>query len=407
MPTTTATIQADNTATPRTITTTQPSPMSTIPPSPTPLSTPTPASSFSTLPVEQRCDLDAVEVNSETELAAGLIMFGNWGELRTDAILGSNGLGEPMFFLPTDGYLFDTSPDRDAFAYYTLERNGDLWSLEITIIDTTLMGPIIQNQFDAVEFSPSSQVHWINEEQLVVALTNYDELYRWLVWYPFEDRQETIAIELEGIGDALERYHTSVSYDPFLELMIYPCQYCPPDEYRVKDVNTGNTLWTIDLGPNLDDSYLGYPYWSADGQYVAISGHQWGEDNAVWVFSRDGEQLYKIQGGGFTMSWSPNNRFLAFAHKNSTIGEDTNSTLTLLDVVDKQLIDLCIDPGWGGPYWSPDGTELAYTLHVSEVDNPGTLINIVDIYSGDLIQLSSKDENYRIEGWIDVSQDTP
>ncbi|MBK9055766.1 MAG: hypothetical protein IPL78_34160 [Chloroflexi bacterium] len=127
-----------------------------------------------------------------------------------------------MFFLPTDGYLFDTSSNQDVFAYYTLERNGDLWSLKITIIDTTLMEPIIQNQFDAVEFSPSSQVHWINEEQLVVALTNYDELYRWLVWYPFEDKQETIAVELEGIGEALEWYHTSVSYDPFLELVIYP-----------------------------------------------------------------------------------------------------------------------------------------------------------------------------------------
>lgn len=404
--TATETLQVNYMLTPEIITTpTAHPPMPTTFLSPTPLSLPAPVSSFSILPVEQRCNVESTENSAEAELAMGLILFGNWEDGSTNAILGSNGLNDPLFFLPTDGYFFDTSPNQKALAYYTLEKNDDLSSLEVTILDTTLMTPLIQNRFETIEFAPTAQTNWANENHLTIALTNQDELYRWLVWYPFEGREEVVAVELEGIGDALERYHTSVSYDPFLELVIYPCQDCSPDEYRVKDINTGNTLWSIDLGPNPDDAYRGFPYWSSDGQYVAISGHQWGEDNAVWVFNREGEELYKLQGGGLTMRWSPDNRYLVFTHKNLTNEATISSTFTLLDVVDKRLLDLCVEPSGGVPYWSPDSTKIAFTSDVSEVDNPETLLNIVDIYSGNLIQLLSEDEKYRPEGWVDISQD--
>jgi hypothetical protein len=268
----------------------------------------------------------------------------------------------------------------------------------------TLAEGIFENIDLAFSIRP---IHWVVEERIVIALANAGELFRWLVWSPFEDSQEIVEVELEGFGSVRERYRTAVSFDPYLEYIIYPCEDCPPAEYLVKNIRSGETEWSIDLGEKPGSAFRGFPHWSPDGQYIAMVSGDF--ERTTWILNRQGEVVHMIEGGSLNMSWSSDSRYLAFGRDNENPLEGDNYSVTLLDLVDNTIIDLCLypEPPSVPLYWSSDSTKIAIDNRVYELDNPRTLIQIVDINSGDIVELSSDDEYYRIEGWVNLDSDEP
>jgi Tol biopolymer transport system component len=270
------------------------------------------------------------------------------------------------------------------------------------------MQTLTEGLFNNIELAFSIRpIHWVVQEQIVIALANEGELYRWLLWSPFEDSREILEVELEGLGNALERYHTDVSFDPFLEYVIYPCEDCPPAEYLVKNMRSDETEWSIDLGEKPGSAYRGFPYWSPDGQYIAIVSGDF--EQTTWIFNRRGEVVHRIEGGTLNMSWSPGSRYLAFGRDNENPLNGENYSVTLLDLADNTLIDLCVNPYPPSVpiYWSWDSSKIAFGNRVSELDNPKTSIYIVDINSGDKVELSNEEEDYRIEGWVNIDSTEP
>lgn len=374
------------------------SPTKTMMPTVTPVPTTIATDNSSVLPIEPHCSSQELNDNLGAEVTAGLMLFGNWDDKTTIGTLGSDGLATPLYLLPSEPFFSGESPDRKAFVYF--EQNGEL---RISLIDAANMEILTEGLFEDIELAFSIRpIRWEADGRIVIALANEGELYRWLIWAPFEDHRELLEVELEGIGNVRERFRTAVSFDPLLEYIIYPCEDCPPDEYLVKNMLSGEMEWTIDLGENPGSLYRGFPHWSPDGQYIAIVSGDF--ERTTWVFNRQGEIVYQIEGGSLNMSWSPDSRYLAFGRDNENPLNGENYSVTLLDLVNNTLIDLCVNPNPPSVpiYWSWDSSKIAFGNQVSELDNPKTSIYIVDINSGDKVELSSEEEDYRIEGWVNI-----
>jgi hypothetical protein len=378
-----------------------------------PTDTPIPDAPTTTT-LEQRCSTaEAVQVE-QTDLTQGLV-FVERGEMgRRIKVLGSAGLQNPawLYPYPDDNTSSIISLNREWIGFKTnheIDRERNIYSVSMKVTNWA-NDREFRAQFDNLILSRFTWTRWINDSQIIFPLAHESELFRWLVWSPFSGEEEMLSVELPDISER-QRFleYAYPGPDPLLELVVYPCEACDEAEYAVKHLQTGETAWFIDLGPSSAHVYRSHAYWSPDGQYVTVIGGEF--LNRLLFFNREGDKLYEIalplldDPGGlmiFNWSWSPNSNYLAFLRVTGAEGlyEDT---LTYVDVQSGQVVDLCINARTGIPIWSPDSTKIAFSQQIQSGESP-RLISIVDIHSGDVIQLYDA-HGHSLMSWIDLPHD--
>jgi hypothetical protein len=393
---------ATHTATPR------PSPTATATELPTNTAIPdTPATTI----VEQRCSSSEPIQAEQTDLAQGLVFVERGQMDRAITVLGSASLRDPVWsYQYPDTSTFSTiSPNGNWVAFMTydaVDRDREIYSMAMRVTNWN-EDQEFRAQFQNLTLSRFTNIRWINDSQIVFPLANEGELFRWLVWSPFSGEEEMLSVELPDITER-QRFleYAYPGPDPLLELVVYPCEECGEAEYAVKHLQTGETAWLIDLGPNPAYVYRSYAYWSPDGQFVTVIGGEF--LNQLLFFNREGDKFHEVtlplldDPGGmmiFNWSWSPNSNYLAFLRVTGTEG-NYEDTLTYIDVQSGQMVDLCVNVRTGFPIWSPDSTKIAFSRQIESGEQP-RLISIVDIHTGDVVQLY--DENaHNIVGWITI-----
>jgi len=374
-----------------------------------PASTSTPIISPITA-VNQRCSASEPLQVEQTNLAQGLVV----AEREKVAVLGSDGLQNPIWFYQYPDNTFSTiSPDGKWIAFITyneVDRVTDTYSIAMRVTNLEA-NQEFQVTLEILILSRFEPISWINDSQLIVPLANEGELFHWLVWSPFDDRQETLSVEATGLGVLMERFSHPPTLDPLLELVVYPCETCGEAEYAVKRIDTGEISWFIDLGDNPAYDVLHAPVvWSPDGQVVAVLAGEL--SNHLLFFDRQGEKLHEVvlpvsdytgTLGLFSQTWSPDSEYLAFLRP--TVGSEGEQieSLSYVNVKDGRLIDLCIDAHTGSPIWSPDSAKIAFSQQLQSGEQ-SRLISIVDIGSGDVVQLPDVNA-YTLLGWMSLLQD--
>ncbi len=102
----------------------------------------------------------------------------------------------------------------------------------------------------------------------------------------------------------------------------------------------------------------------------------------IWLYSfSDGtfEQLTDLPYGACQPAWSPDGRLLAFispCNKNVRIYED--AFIFVLDMENREIIQLAVEEGSFDPAWSPDGTSMLFTRAESTAKSAIYRINTKD-----------------------------
>ncbi|MDA0245468.1 MAG: hypothetical protein OT477_18810 [Chloroflexi bacterium] len=386
-----------------------PKPTFTPSPSTTPISpTTTPTVQLAT-EIQSQCGSVSPLTPETIEILRGFLLRSNHLEENKGLyVLGDEGLDQPLTFVPDIESLLIwpyPSPNREWIAYDSSDIQDAIWSREITVWNPSTNEAITRLfTFDANWFVGDS-IYWGNDNQLIIPLNYEEELFRWWVWSPFSGDEREILVELSGLGNQRERYGTSSILDPLLEMVAYPCELCDEGEYVIKDIESGETMWFIDLGSNPSPHHRSTAYWSPDGHFLTVIS---GQLNQLLFFNREGEKIHQISlpvldsPSGLTIfnqSWSPNGQYLAFLRVTSLAGT-YEDTLTYIDIQSGQVIDLCVNGRTGFPIWSPDSTKIAFAQQIESGELP-QLISIVDIHSGDVVQLYDADGR-NLVGWIDL-----
>jgi hypothetical protein len=360
--------------------------------------------------IQTQCLIPDPILEDEAEVTAGLILHGTWNGEKGAAILGTSGLEAPLIFIPDlEGQTNWPSESPDNIWLADLNSNKNIQSEEL-IVWNPFSGEEIRHVFEGISLLPyDASFRWTKDLQLVLPLKNDVELFQWLVWSPFIGKQEILSAELSGIGNHMEYFNVPPSVDPLLELVAYPCEFCDGAEYAVKSIDSGETVWFIDLGEKPSYAYRGPVIWSPDGEFVAIVGGRNSILNGLWIFNRHGELVHEIvlpDIGGIVaasyLAWSPNSEYLAFSRGSYNGEGEIISTLAYVSLADGSVTDLCLD-FQTQPHWFSDSTKIAYSQQIQR-DEQLRLISIVDIDSGDVVQLNDANA-YNLLGWISPPED--
>ncbi|MCL4871433.1 MAG: PD40 domain-containing protein [Anaerolineae bacterium] len=362
----------------------------------------------------QRCSNSEPTHVEQSTMLEGLVLIKRGETGREIAVLGGIGLQAPIWVYqyPDDNSFSIISPNGDwiAFISYTnIDRENNLYSVAIRVTNWN-EGQEFQAIFDNLTLSRFRGIEWLNNSQIILPLSNEAELFYWLIWSPLTGNEERVFVNISNISK--QQRFLDYAYpgpDPLLELVVYPCEDCGEAEYAVRRLQTEEIAWFIDLDTNPSYVYRSPAYWSPDGRFVTVIGGQF--LNQLLFFNREGEKIYEIplplldDPGGLIISarnWSPNSNYLAFLRVTGS-ASNYEDTLTYIDIQSKQVVDLCINARTGFPIWSPDSTKIAFSQQIQSGEQ-SRLISIVDIHSGDVVQLDDVNAHNLI-GWIDLADD--
>ena len=117
-------------------------------------------------------------------------------------------------------------------------------------------------------------------------------------------------------------------------------------------------------------SWLSNPTYSPDGTQIAYFDHQLDGPSQLRVMNADGTGVRVLLDGtgyhSYTLAWSPDGERLAWADEDLIPEHQTDRSPGIFVVgADGSGLTLAI-PGGADPYWSPDGTRLAYRIGAPE-----------------------------------------
>ncbi|MEZ4510379.1 MAG: hypothetical protein R3C62_00750 [Chloroflexota bacterium] len=392
------------------VVTNTPEPTATTTPLPTSTSTP---DAPTTTPIVQKCIDPRLIQEDEGYLFQGLTLNNYSTAIR---ILGSEGLDKPAWSYqhPEDRRLPPAalvSPNGDWIAFetfHTIDREQDIYTLSMQVVNWA-SGESLSGQFDNLTLARGIAPRWVNDSQFAFALAEEEETLHWLIWSPFDNSQQMLTVEVPGIGLSLTRnFYGYPTLGPRLEFLAYVCELCEEAEYMIKSLVADQPSWGIDLGPNPSGVFRDVVRWSPDGNYLAFAaGGERNIHNQVWVFTREGQLLYKIVlpdfGRGIVardLTWSPNSEYLAFARNSYDSREEAVETLSYISLEDGSVTDLCVDIHNGRPIWSPDSTKIAFDRPI-EGEESGGFLSVVDLVDENAVYLPHPDD-FVLVHWVSL-----
>jgi hypothetical protein len=349
--------------------------------------------------------IESLQANTrDLSLADGLVASGSWGSITGIGVLGSNGWTAPKYlqeFAPIDRPRLPlVSPDGKLLSSLILEGADGLVNLDLTVIDPREATPRTL-ALEHIQISSLDQVRWINNTQIAIGLEPQGTTFEWVVWNPRTSEKTTLTFTAPDMGRALRFFDLWPQIDPTLRRVIYPCEDCDGDEYRVRDLTSGDLLWSIDLGE--EPGFRAPAVWSPDGMYVAVAGARNFVPNGLWIFDEHGQEVLhlSLSHPGSVLSaanlkWSPEGNYLAFSRGTGESPISTQTSLNLLSIGDGELTDLCID--LDDYFWSPDGTKIAVVRRADPKTNERGLA-IVELGTSLAHHISDPDQHV-VHGWL-------
>jgi hypothetical protein len=371
-------------------------------PSPQLTLTPTNASLVSPpLQMQQKC-VNLYSTRPDSGTASGVVLNLPNGLSKDQVeILANNNL-DPAYLFKDYGLPDGISSDGKLFTFLALPLREN--RLSFTVINP-VTSEIYRKDFTNIKSSKYSDLYWANSDDLVIPLANQDETFKWLIWSPKTDTEQTISAELTGIGQSADMLHIPPQLDPIFKYVFYRCGDCAGITYIAKSLTSDEKTWKVEL-EGYRDTYRPLtisPRWSPNGQFVAFVE----QDSSffpsnLWIFDNTGKLvLYHSLGETASMvalTWSPNSAYLALIGNRGRTPTD-KTILLILDIQDKMILDPCIEIN-GNFLWSPDSSRLVISnSNQSGTGKDGRTLIIYDINAWTATTISNE-QGYILLGWV-------
>lgn len=338
-----------------------------------------------------------------TYLTRGLAFMGIWDGLPGLGILGGEGFNTPAYFLPESKYGVYLTPKIAPNREWLVQEIYSSGTLAEAVLVNPDTNQEVRASLDASSLTNFSALEWLNNSQLIALSRNEEEMQSLFIFSPFTNEQEIWSTQLTKIAP-FSLFSVPPVYDPFLKLVIYLCESCEERGYLVKDMESGETIWSIRLDPIPAYPVRGIPVWSPNGEYVAVSSGA--TLNRIEVFNRYGETVQEISFSETSvvtlgsLRWSPDSQYLSSIRRVEISQEVIVESLFFLPIHgDGSIIDLCVKPTMG-PYWSPDGTAFAYTEQ-TQTNEQEQILTIVKATMDEAVQLPDS-SGYVLIGWMKI-----
>jgi hypothetical protein len=318
--------------------------------------------------------------------------------IETDlSSLKSNGLlvldGDGTYLMDMDTIAMTPMNKPNEGLYYFAASPRHNWIAYISNVSDDLVVAGADNKvINAMPWEDDwAYVAWLNEEQLVIPLIQKDrmsEFSDFLVLNPFTDERYVLRADYpEMFYDEPWRI---IEYSPLLDSVVYlQGDVIGPYYYTLWDIQNKTALAQLDANGDLHT----FPRWSSDGRQFAMSlslSLKMGDFPSYEIFqvSREGKITQLTHLSDYypwvyvgDLSWSPNNRYLAFWYSHWSEDEEPyfstpgDRYLGMLDVQTGSITSYCIrgelNAGLGSgiysaPLWSPDGKQIVFRNQIGD-----------------------------------------
>ncbi len=303
------------------------------------------------------------------------------------AILGLGSTNTTMYY-PNTGFVESIIDDFNDINYFAISPNGVWMSYRLTEMDPAskklkskrlIVTSKSDNKTNIFPWDDNwVYMYWINNEELLITSIENESIIL-TMFNPFTKNKNTLSTSFpeQTIGSDISFWMRTgdFRFNPNVTFVIY----------RGYDTSNNYTLYSltenrIKARIHSYETQSNIPVWSFDGNNVAIALGKLINNKIIedlYLYSKDGisEKVTDFVSEGFQyvnigfISWSPDDRFLAFWVKKD---QDTNYSLFVYDVENDLLKDYCIMGDFGGifqlvigisdhftsPLWSPDGNNI-------------------------------------------------
>jgi len=362
-------------------------------PAPTDTLTPTALPAPETFKYKQACITVDKQLPPGFSSHGGLILYD--ASMKHPVLLDLSSKKESI--LIESQHAVSVSPDGKWMAYI---KDGNELNLALKNFSTktTLNVSLGTNQDQGLR-------NWANNEQIIINVDIDQSPSSTILLNPFTKSSINIPSSFpdqmleNGSGTRL----APAAIDPSTNYAVYPAMQ--GDTFGLELFNRSTNQQIAFFPSSLASVSVAAPQWNQDGTKFIFNSsplvdkdeskegtdelHLGGIDGSVQQLTRLSDQVTDYDLGN--LAWSPNDRYVAFVVYDMSVNK-----LMFLDMVNKEILDVCIDAGQGyfqDFVWSPDGTQLVIN---SSDSVQKILIDLPSLQAG---VLSPKAEGY-VRGWV-------
>lgn len=319
-------------------------------------------------------------------------------EIRTDLSgLKSKGSlvldGDGTYLVDMDSLVMTQINKPDENLYYFAFSPEHNWIAYISSVSDDLIVAGVKNKIiKAMPWEDDwAYVEWLNEDQLIIPLIQKDQVTdfsSFLVLNPFTDERSLLD------ADYPDMFYNEpwriVEYSPLIDNVVYlQGSVAGPYYYTLWDIQNKSSITQLDANGDLHT----FPRWSSDGREFAMAlslSQKMGEFPSYEIFKvlRDGTVTQLTHLSDYypwvyvgDVSWSPNNRNIAFWYSHWSEDDDPyfstpgDRYLGVLNVQTGLITNYCIrgelNAGLGSgiysaPLWSPDGKQIIFRSQIGD-----------------------------------------
>lgn len=296
-------------------------------------------------------------------------------------LMDMNSLAMTQINKPNEGlYYFASSPEHTWIAYI------------LSVSDDLVIADKENKVIKSMPWEDDwAYVDWLNEEQLIIPLVQKDQMSdvsKYLVLNPFTNERYVLSADYTDMF--YDEPWRIIEYSPLNDSVVYlQGGVSGPFYYTLWDIQSETAIAQLDANGDLHT----FPRWSSGGSQFAVAlslSLKKGDFPSYEIFqvSREGKITQLTHLSDYypwvyvgDLSWSPNNRYMAFWYSHWSEDDDPyfstpgDRYLGILDAQTGSITSYCIrgelNAGLGSgiysaPLWSPDGSQIIFRSQIGE-----------------------------------------